>query len=1077
MPQTTTLCVLAGVAGIALFKWRPVRPILMGSLSTTVYWTFRSWLWGNPGRDSSFWDLDEFTGHNKPLTDRVRWIRFWRFATPLFAPKGFYLYSVVEPMEQIPVLQRSRPAAPLSQRYAETYERDDKDAEFAFGCARIWPAQDVDGRDVMIKFVPPVRCGGEIETHRWLDALKDGFNFSVPVLDYIEFGDATFIVMQRWGHAIDPDFATVEDFVLHGRGALETLNFFHGHHITHADIWASNLLMDVIVPEPFNCRLAGLRGPHRQYALIDFETARVGVQGEEAEQRRKADVSAVGRMLERHLRCLPAQGFVPDLDALLDQMLLEENAEQPTAAAALARYNEICASLSESDLKTASSAQHWNRSVHQAKYSIGPGHRFIRCRPAKSQRSIPIQVQYHAPVVYPESCPATPSRVVHLSLSRAERRVPRDTTRRASSRLTTMPPRRRVAAAPTKSNSKPLAKHLKGKLKLLPEMPLDILFEIFSHLEPLDTLNLSRTTKTLRAHLMTRSSRFIWTAALHNDPDLPPLPDDLTEPAYVNLAFSRHCHVCLASTEFTLWAFRLRLCGPCLEKRRFDDYYKVAKKITALQFYECADLLLQAEISTAHGLARTVSSYEDAESLNEQLLQLKNDEQKMNEFRATRKAFVKKRQDHAFLAVKAGPRRELRKMAERDAAQERRRVAICARLSEIGFDEQVEYLTSSSPKTISDHPLVKSEEVLTDAGKSPKLVELMHQITGKMERRKRKALLKTRQRHLLAVMKEYLSERPLDEINPRVIDFCLMPEIKTLLLDPSKVAYTSEESFADILPELPKLADAWRLSKQQYLLSLLPANKSKNATILENATTFFRCSECNEPIGYPRALVHVCFTTLGHGHRNRDEDDEEVQLYSNLDSEPWDVDERRVSYYPEAVDSAASIVRACGLDESCTTAQEMEDVRSWLECLRCSHKVKGKSVFRWRKAILHDMYHAAAREPVSWRLLDADQAEAAETLEQEGYKTDWSEASDFMCATIGCRKQLSWRELKTHMTLSHGVDDPELDEDYVLHEDASMHQPPFQFTLPHILPKPAPKPVQVFDVESDEEPEVIEIDD
>nr|GAT50133.1 predicted protein [Mycena chlorophos] len=1020
MPQTTTLCVLAGVAGIALLKWRPVRPILMGSLSATVYWTFRSWLWGNPGRDLSFWDSDEFTGHNKPLTDRMRWIRFWRFATPLFAPKGLYLYSVVEPMEQIPILQRSRPAAPLSQRYAEIYERDDKDAEFAFGCARIWPAQDVQGRDVMIKFVPPVRCGGELETHRWLDALKDGFNFSVPVLDYIEFGDATFIVMHRWGHAIDPDFATVEDFVLHRRGALETLNFFHGHDITHADIWASNLLMDVIVPESLNCRLAGLRGPHRRYALIDFETARVGVQGEEAEQRRKADVSALGRMLERHLRCLPTQGFVPDLDALLDQMLLKKNAEQPTAAAALARYNEICASLSESDLKTASSAQHWNRSG---------------------------KVQYRTrPPIY------------------------------------SLPPRekRRVAAAPTKSNSKPLAKHLKGKLKLLPEMPLDILFEIFSHLEPLDTLNLSRTTKTLRAHLMTRSSRFIWTAALRNDPDLPPLPDDLSEPAYVNLAFSRHCHVCLALTEFTLWAFRLRLCGPCLEKRRFDDYYKVAKKITALQFYECADLLLQAEISTAHGLARTVSSYEDAEKLNEQLLQLKKDEQKMNEFRATRKAFVKQRQDHAFLAVKAGPRRELRKMAERDAAQERRRVAICARLSEIGFDEQVEYLTSSSPRTISEHPLVKSEEVLTDAEWEiikPKLVELMHQITGKMERRKRKALLKTRQRHLLAVMKEYLSERPLDEINPRVIDFCLMPEIKTLLLDPSKVAYTSEENFSDILPELPKLADAWRLSKQQYLLSLLPANKSKNATILENATTFFRCSECNEPIGYPRALVHVCFTTLGHGHRNRDEDDEEVQLYSNLDSEPWDVDERRVSYYPEAVDSAASIVRACGLDESCTTAQEMEDVRSWLECLRCSHKVKGKSVFRWRKAILHDMYHAAAREAVRWRLLDVDQAEAAETLEQEGYKTDWSEASDFMCATIGCRKQLSFRELKTHMTLSHGVDDPELDEDYVLHEDASMHQPPFQFTLPHILPKPAPEPVQVFDVESDEEPEVIEIDD
>ncbi|KAJ7074152.1 hypothetical protein C8F01DRAFT_1099429 [Mycena amicta] len=626
-----------------------------------------------------------------------------------------------------------------------------------------------------------------------------------------------------------------------------------------------------------------------------------------------------------------------------------------------------------------------------------------------------------------------------------------------------MPPKRRSAAAPTKN--------IRGKLKLLPEMPLDVLFEIFSFLEPSDILHLARTTKTLRMHLISRSARFIWTAALRNDPDLPPLPDDLSEPQYVNLGFSPYCHACLSPTELTLWAFRVRLCDKCLSARRFDDYFQVTKTITSLKYHECADLLLQADISTAYGRSRTVASYEDAEQINAKLVELKNGD-KYDQFISTRKEFVKKRQDHAFLAVKAGPRRDLRRMAERDAARERRKAAICGRLEEIGYEEQVEYLISSSPRTLSEHPMIKSEEILTDEDwelVKPTLVQLMQQITGKMERRKRKALLEARQRHLLAVLKDYLAERPLDEINPRAIDFCFMTPIKAMLLDPSKVAYTSEESFDILRLDLPQLSEDWRLSKMQYLLGLLPPTQSKNTTILERATTFFRCAECNEPIGYPRILAHACLTILGHGHRNRDESDEDVQLYTNLDSEPWDLEERRVSHFPEAVASAVSVVRACGLDEERTTVQDMEDVRSWLECLACRHKTRGKAVFRWRKAILHDMYHVASKDPCPWQLLDDDDAEAAETLEQTGYKSNYVDAPDFKCAKIGCRQKLSFSRMRAHMTMSHAIDDPELEEDYVLHEDASMHQPPFQL----MLPRRAPKPVQIIDVD---EPEIIAID-
>jgi hypothetical protein len=42
---------------------------------------------------------------------------------------------------------------------------------------------------------------------------------------------------------------------------------------------------------------------------------------------------------------------------------------------------------------------------------------------------------------------------------------------------------------------------------------------------------------------MSRSAAFIWKAALENVPNLPPCPDDLNEPQWVDLVFGRNCHV------------------------------------------------------------------------------------------------------------------------------------------------------------------------------------------------------------------------------------------------------------------------------------------------------------------------------------------------------------------------------------------------------------------------------------------------------------------------------------------------------------------------------------------------------
>ncbi|KAG6813339.1 hypothetical protein H0H92_011887 [Tricholoma furcatifolium] len=60
---------------------------------------------------------------------------------------------------------------------------------------------------------------------------------------------------------------------------------------------------------------------------------------------------------------------------------------------------------------------------------------------------------------------------------------------------------------------------------------------IFRELEPIDILNLSRTSKSLRNILMSRSSIGVWKSALSRFRGLPECPEDMSEPAYANLLF------------------------------------------------------------------------------------------------------------------------------------------------------------------------------------------------------------------------------------------------------------------------------------------------------------------------------------------------------------------------------------------------------------------------------------------------------------------------------------------------------------------------------------------------------------
>lgn len=129
--------------------------------------------------------------------------------------------------------------------------------------------------------------------------------------------------------------------------------------------------------------------------------------------------------------------------------------------------------------------------------------------------------------------------------------------------------------APKKVASKQKGKQPKknrntAKLSKLPDMPLDILYDvsyrinsfvddgidndatrrlqIFSFVHPVDLLRISWASKPLRNVLTSKSSRQVWITAFDNIPEVRrplPCPQELTEIGYANLIYESHCMVCV----------------------------------------------------------------------------------------------------------------------------------------------------------------------------------------------------------------------------------------------------------------------------------------------------------------------------------------------------------------------------------------------------------------------------------------------------------------------------------------------------------------------------------------------------
>ncbi|KAJ8078263.1 hypothetical protein PM082_000469 [Marasmius tenuissimus] len=104
----------------------------------------------------------------------------------------------------------------------------------------------------------------------------------------------------------------------------------------------------------------------------------------------------------------------------------------------------------------------------------------------------------------------------------------------------------------------------RGALSAIMSAPMDVIYEIFTHVMPLDLLRLSRTSRALRNLLLRRETAWLWRSTRERNSIPEPFPT-MSEPAFADLLFEQHCQLCGAKAgRIIIWSAFVRCCRRCL---------------------------------------------------------------------------------------------------------------------------------------------------------------------------------------------------------------------------------------------------------------------------------------------------------------------------------------------------------------------------------------------------------------------------------------------------------------------------------------------------------------------------------
>ncbi|KAI0354355.1 hypothetical protein OH77DRAFT_1425917 [Trametes cingulata] len=401
-----------------------------------------------------------------------------------------------------------------------------------------------------------------------------------------------------------------------------------------------------------------------------------------------------------------------------------------------------------------------------------------------------------------------------------------------------------------------------GKLAGIMTVPMDVFFEIMSHLHPADLLRLARTSKRVRAAVLSRASRSLWKGALARVAGLPPCPEGMCEPAYAALVFGRNCFLCGEGRAFRgEYAMRMRFCRLCHEA-----HVRTGREL--LRILECADWLKMRLLQTApcaipkgsffakdleapraHTLREKYYCPKSGSPFDRRLMKPLLDHGTFEALLAEVTEDVVERHKHASAILRweedvaAQERKVWRETSKRRAA------SIAAKLEALGWSKK------DFPQTYEWRQLVYQGQDLTERvwqKIGPQLEAMLRteSVLRKIEAQRLRA--NRRLKTLVGVYEEYVAATvPLDEqaLLPNVCDARALPTLDRIAREDGPDE-TLKEQFDSAIGQVLADVDAYKERAKMLAVSILPQQVQPDGSIehapadelLERHYALFYCS-------------------------------------------------------------------------------------------------------------------------------------------------------------------------------------------------------------------------------------------
>ncbi|KAF9043528.1 hypothetical protein BDZ89DRAFT_1128232 [Hymenopellis radicata] len=380
---------LLSLLGTGVYTYRHLRIIPMQTLHETLLWTIRSWWHRYPASgDLVNWDIGPFDGMEDYHRRELRIMDAWKFLTPFFASRGYFLYvrnldrGILDAPSWPPPSSESSQEYPLARRFRTP-------SYFVFLGTRLWAVRDRLGRELVIKLVSttssPTPEFLALQRLNTPAARSDPRNRTIPVLDFVTWGGLVFAVMPSdamvWISAFAVCFRTLEDSVFLWEQLLEGLEFCHEQRVANCDILDQNTLVNLLPGDVTGYGVLDL-DKDCVFAYIDFGFAsvvpqdmsledaplrhnlfletRAGLQGKGSTCNPfEADVLLLGAMMQRHLRMVP--DVFPEGIQLMERMMGLHGERVPSASEALRDFRTIKGKMTRAMLDHKFTSQIWNR--------------------------------------------------------------------------------------------------------------------------------------------------------------------------------------------------------------------------------------------------------------------------------------------------------------------------------------------------------------------------------------------------------------------------------------------------------------------------------------------------------------------------------------------------------------------------------------------------------------------------------------------------------------------------------------------------------------------------------------------